>query len=74
MSEREVVVDKLRLSYEGLFKVTDLYKLVDGWLRQKGYDKREKRMAESVTKGGKCIEWEMEPGKKITDYAKIVIK
>jgi hypothetical protein len=74
MAERDVVVDKLRLSYEGLFKVADLYKLVDGWLREKGYDKREKRMAESVVKTGKFIEWEMEPWKKITDYAKIVIK
>jgi len=74
MAEREVVIDKMRLSYEGLFKVTDLYKMIDGWLREKGYDKREKRMAESVTKTGKFIEWEIEPWKKITDYAKIVIK
>jgi|TARA_B100002003_G_C14107991_1_gene532925 hypothetical protein len=73
MAEREVVIDKMRLSYEGLFKVTDLYKLIDGWLREKGYDKREKKMIESVTKDGKFIEWEMEPWKKITDYAKIVI-
>jgi len=43
MAEREVVIDKMRMSYEGLFKVTDLYKLIDGWLREKGYDKREKR-------------------------------
>jgi hypothetical protein len=74
MAEREVVVDKLRLSYEGLFKVTDLYQLIDRWLREKGYDKREKRMAESVTKNGKFIEWEIEPWKKITDYASIIIK
>ena len=74
MAEREICVDKMRLSYEGLFKVTELYKLIDGWLRQKGYDKREKRMSESVTKNGKFIEWEMEPWKKITDYAKIVIR
>lgn len=74
MAEREVVIDKMRLSYEGIFKVTELYKLIDNWLREKGYDKREKRMAESVTPKGKFIEWEIEPWKKITDYAKIVIK
>ena len=73
MVERTVVIDKMRMSYEGLFKVTELYKLIDGWLRQKGYDKREKKMAESVTKNGKFIEWEVEPWKKITDYSKIVI-
>lgn len=74
MAEREVVIDKMRLSYEGLFKVSELYKLIDGWLREKGYDKRERRMAESVTKDGKFIEWELEPWKKTTDYAKNVIK
>ena len=65
MSEREVVIDKMRMGYEGLFDVSELYKLIDGWLREKGYDKREKRMAEKVTEGGKFIEWEIEPWKKI---------
>ena len=74
MAEREIIIDKMRLSYEGLFKVTDLYKLIDGWFREKGYDKREKKMAESVTKNGKFIEWEIEPWKKMTDYARLVIK
>lgn len=74
MAERDFVVDHMRLSYEGVFKVQDLYKLIDSWLREKGYDKREKRMAEKVAPDGKFIEWEIEPWKKITDYAKIVIK
>ncbi len=74
MAEREVIIDKLRLSYEGLFKITELYKLIDSWLREKGYDKREKKMIESVTKTGKFVEWELEPWKKITDYTKIVIR
>ena len=74
MAERDFVVDHLRLSYEGVFKVQDLYKMIDTWLREKGYDKREKKMAEKVAPDGKFIEWEMEPWKKITDYAKIVIK
>ena len=74
MAERDFVVDHMRLSYEGIFNVTELYKLIDNWLREKGYDKKEKRMAEKVAKDGKFIEWEMEPWKKITDYARIVIK
>ena len=37
MSEREVVVDKMRLSYEGLLKVSDLYKLIDNWFREKRF-------------------------------------
>ena len=39
MAEREVIVDKARLVYEGLFDVNELYKLLDKYLRDKGYDK-----------------------------------
>ena len=74
MPEREVIVDKLRLTYEGLFSVSDLYNLIDEWLRWKGYDKRENKNIEIVKPEGKYIEIEIEPWKKVTDYAKNVIK
>lgn len=74
MAERTVVVDKLRLTYEGLFSIKDLYKMIDEWFRQKNYDKREKNNTESVTPEGKYIEIELEPWKKVTDYARNVIR
>ncbi len=74
MSEREVVVDKLRLTYEGLFSVAGLYKMMDEWFRAKHYDKRENKSIEIVKPEGKFIEIEFEPWKKVTDYAKNVIK
>ena len=74
MPEREVVVDKLRLTYEGLFSVAELYKMIDEWFRWKGYDKRENKNIEIVKPEGKFIEIELEPWKKVTDYAKNVIK
>jgi hypothetical protein len=73
MGERRIVIDNLMLQYEGLFELRELYMMVDKWLRQKGYDKFEKRNHEHVLKEGKYIEIELEPWKKITDYAKIVI-
>jgi hypothetical protein len=73
MAERRIVIDNLMLQYEGLFEMRELYMLIDKWLRQKGYDKFEKRNHEHVHKEGKYIEIEMEPWKKITDYMKIVI-
>ena len=39
MAEREVVVDKMRLTYEGLFDVTELYKLIDRFMKEKGVGK-----------------------------------
>ena len=69
MAEREIVVDHLRLSYEGLFSATELYKLLDTWFRDMGYDKRETKSIERVAPEGKYIEMEFLPWKKITDYA-----
>jgi len=74
MAEREVVVDHARLSYEGLFSVPELYKLIDNWIRERGYDKLEKKNIEKVTPSGKYIEIEILPWKKITDYAKNVLR
>jgi hypothetical protein len=73
MAERRIVVDNLVLQYEGLFEIKELYLMIDKWLRQKGYDKWEKRNHEHVLKDGRFIEFELEPWKKISDYAKIVI-
>ena len=74
MAEREVLVDKMRLTYEGLFSIYDMYKMIDEWFEEKGYDKREVKNIESVFPEGKYIEVVMEPWKKLTDYSKSVIK
>ncbi len=74
MAEREVLVDKMRLTYEGLFSVYEIYKMMDEWFEEKGYDKREVKNIESVFPEGKYIEIVLEPWKKLTDYAKSVIK
>lgn len=70
MAEREIVIDGLTLTYEGLFSVKDIYSLIDTWLAEKGYDKREKKNYEIVKPDGKYIEIELEPWKKVTTYAK----
>ena len=73
MPETRNVIDKLRLTYEGLFSVPELYKLLENWFHEKGYDKRETKNMEKVTSEGKYIELVLQPWKKITDYAKIVM-
>ncbi len=74
MAERTVVVDKLRLTYEGLFDFKDLYATVGDWFEEKYYDFRELKNVERVTPQGKYIEIIEEPYKKMTEYAKSVIK
>jgi hypothetical protein len=74
MSEREVLVDKMRLTYEGIFSILEVYKIMDEWFEEKGYDKREVKNIESIFPEGKYVEIVVEPWKKLTDYAKSVLK
>lgn len=68
MAEMDLIIEQVRLTYEGLFKATDLYNLIDNWLRNTGYDKRELKTIEKVTPKGKYIEIESMPWKKQTEY------
>ncbi len=74
MAERRLIVDKEFIVYEGLFSLTDLYKLINDWLGSKRYFPVEKKCEECVSKTGRCVICKLEPFKKLTDYAKSVIK
>ena len=74
MGERRLVVDHLRVKYEGLFDLFELYKLIDSWLREKAFDKREVRNQEHVRQDGKYVELVLMPWKKISDYARHVVR
>ncbi len=74
MGEKEIIVDELKLTYDGLFKVHDLYNVMNKWFTKRGYIKREIKSIESVKKTGKYVEVEWLPWKKVTDYAKNEIK
>lgn len=74
MTETKIIIDNLGLNYEGLFNAKDYYKLLDNFFAEKNYDKREVLNMEKVEAGGKYIELEIEPYRKISDYAKLVIR
>jgi len=74
MAEKKLVIDQLRLNYEGLFDIPEMYKMIDGWFYEKGYDKYEKKNEEQVLPTGKEIIIDLRPWKKITDYAKNEIR
>ena len=50
MAERRIIVDNLILQYEGIFELQQLYLVIDKWIRQRHYDKFEKRNHEHVLK------------------------
>ena len=74
MAEQEVVVDKERIEYEGIFSVAELYRLIDEWLLDKGYYRMEPRHVEAVKPEGRFVEVTLNPSKGLTDYAKSVFK
>jgi len=73
MTERYLVVDHLRFSYEGLFNLTELYTIIPAWFYDKGYDWYEKMNQELVTSTGKQFKLIFEPWKNVSDYNKLVI-
>ncbi|MBW2981873.1 hypothetical protein KY343_03265 [Candidatus Woesearchaeota archaeon] len=74
MSEKKLVIDQLKLTFEGIFDLNGLYRTIDSWFYEKNYDKWEKKNYEQVMPTGKDIEIEMLPWKKTTDYFKNIIK
>jgi len=74
MAEKYLVLEQLKIEYNGIFSVQELYQIIDKYFREKGYDKRELRHHEHVTENGKYIEIELMPWKKISDYVKNEIR
>ena len=74
MSEKKLVIDQLKLTFEGIFDLNGLYRTIDSWFYEKNYDKWEKKNFEQIMPTGKDIEIEMLPWKKTTDYFKNIIK
>ena len=74
MSEKKLVIDQLKMTYEGLFDLNGLYRTLDSWFYEKGYDRWELKNYEQVLPSGKTIEIELLPWKKTTDYFKNTIR
>lgn len=74
MTEKTLVVDQLKLSYDGLFDLAELYRLIDAWFFEKGWDKYEHINQEQITPTGRYIRLVLEPWKSITDYFKLIIR
>ena len=73
MAERRSILIRT-LGYTGLFSVSEFYKIIDEWLLDKGYDRVEKVNEEIVEENSKQVRLWLEPFKKISDYAKIVLR
>ena len=73
MSERSLIIDHLKLSYDGLFNAAELYNLVSSFFFEKGWDWYEKFNLEQITPTGKQIKIVLEPWKSVSDFYKIAV-
>ena len=73
MVERYLVVDRLKLSYEGLFNLDELHNLISSFFYEKGYDWYEKMNQVIVTPQGRQMHIILEPWKNISDYYKLIV-
>ena len=60
--------------YKGLIDAKGLYKIIDKWFKDHGYDKVELWNYEEIYEDGKQLTLKLQPYKKISDYAKIEIR
>ena len=75
MSEKKLIIDQMKLTYEGVFDLNGLYRTIDSWFYEKGYDRWELKNYEVDNPDGtKDVELELLPWKKTTDYFKNIIR
>ncbi len=74
MTEIKYLVDGKEVQYEGLFDMTGLFKTIDEFFRERGYDRLETRNYEEVYETGRQITIELMPYKKPNDYLKMQIR
>lgn len=74
MGEKQKYISK-GFKFEGIFNYEEFFRIMDVWMRDKFWDKFEKRNEEFLKPDGtKQIEIEFTPWKKYTDYYKATLK
>lgn len=74
MAEKSLIVDNLNFSYEGLFNVSEVYKIFKSVLKEREWGFYEKLNEEMSTPTGKHIKITIEPSKTASDFYKLAMK
>ncbi len=74
MGHLKIILDHEKIDYSGLLQLNDLFKTIENFLFERGFDKKQDKDFEQKTPTGKCLEWQISPWKKISDYVRYIIK
>ena len=68
------IVDRKKLNFEGVLNYPGLYKIIDEFFYEKGYERHEKKNKEFTVPQGREVDLELIFWKKFTDYYESRIK
>jgi len=74
VAEKKIVYQDKFVSFEGLFNLKELFRIIIKWFTERGYDMFENKNYEEVYEDGKKVIFELIPYKKVTDYHKLEIR
>ena len=72
--ERYLVIDHLKLAYEGLCNAPELFSLIQEWFYEKGWDWHERTNQETTTPEGKQLHLILEPYKNVSNDHRLMVK
>tara|TARA_Y100000310_G_scaffold337367_1_gene424261 strand:- start:284 stop:874 length:591 start_codon:yes stop_codon:yes gene_type:complete len=72
--EKDLVINGRIISYKGIFRYDEVFRIINKTLEKKGYQKREKKSEELVKEEGKKTFVELRPYKHISNYVTLLIK
>ena len=72
MGELEFITKNQSVSFEGVFSLAGLYRLLDEFFKRLGFDKLEKQCTEAIKKEGKTVKIKLEYLRNFNDYVKEV--
>lgn len=74
MGHVKIIVDHDKIDYSGPLELNSLLRMIENFIWERGFDKRQDKDFEQNTHNGKFIEWQISPWKWITDYTRYIIK
>ncbi|MBS3131049.1 hypothetical protein J4212_01335 [Candidatus Woesearchaeota archaeon] len=74
MGVKRLLVDHQKLEYEGPFELKAFLTFIDRWAFERGFDRKLDKDFELDTKEGRHLEWETSHWKKMSDYAKFILR
>lgn len=74
MGHIKIIVDHDKIDYSGPFSLNDLFRTIENFIWERGFDKRQDKDFEQNTRNGKSVEWQVSSWKIISDYSRHIMK